>query len=67
MAKRKATAKEPVVTQAVVEPEGPYVPYGEHGEIADTTGARTFHLIIEGKRWEHVSDTPDGRWVYRQS
>lgn len=28
---------------------------------------RTYILWVDGVRYEHVSEAPDGRWVYRPS
>lgn len=28
---------------------------------------RTYFAYVNGVRYEHVSEAPDGRWVYRQS
>jgi hypothetical protein len=28
-------------------------------------GERTYHLRVGGVRYVHVSDAPDGRWVYQ--
>lgn len=29
--------------------------------------ARTFLLVVDNVRYEHVSEAPDGRWVYQRS
>lgn len=29
--------------------------------------ARNFTLWLDGVRYEHVSEAPDGRWVYQRS
>lgn len=37
-------------------------------DVADV-GERTpsIFVLIRGERYEHVSDAPDGRWIYRRS
>jgi len=79
----KVYADEPeVVTEPVVEPivEAPaeavlpvvadvrpaLVPYG-NGQWAAATHDRDFTVWVGGVRYEHVAETPDGRWVYAKS
>lgn len=56
--------------------EGPvmpkYVPtYSPHGGdglyAADHRLDKDLFIMIRGERYEHVSETEDGRWVYRKS
>lgn len=39
----------------------------EHGQYVAPKGSRELFIRIHGARYEHVGETPDGRWVYAQS
>lgn len=43
-----------------------FAPYGDHGEVAETDFEHRRTVSIGGALYEHVSETPDGRWVYRK-
>ncbi len=53
----------PVSAEAPAEPEAPWVPPAGCIVTNDTT----YIVWIDGTRYEHVSEAPDGRWVYRRS
>lgn len=45
-----------------------YSPYGGDGlYAADHRLDKDLFVMIRGERYEHVSETEDGRWVYRKS
>lgn len=44
-----------------------YSPYGEAQYIADKKSDKELFAMINGVRYEHVSEAPDGRWVYGKS
>jgi hypothetical protein len=37
------------------------------GHYVGATGYRELFIKLHGTRYEHVSETPDGRWVYAKS
>lgn len=42
------------------------VPYG-NGQWAAEDMTRDLMVWVDGVRYEHVAETPDGRWVYAKS
>jgi hypothetical protein len=45
---------------------GMLIPYG-NGLFVSAQDSREFFLFVDGVRYEHVAETPDGRWVYAAS
>lgn len=43
------------------------VPYGDGQWAAARHGDRDLMVWVGGVRYEHVAETPDGRWVYAKS
>jgi hypothetical protein len=59
MAKKKPdTASDPAVE---LDPLPAWEPPEGHIVLSEV---KSFTLLIDGIRYEHVSEAPDGRWVY---
>lgn len=68
MAKRKTapeTTLDAPAAALVSEPAPPPSWAPSDGEVV--TEDKNVFIRIDGVRYEHVSDAPDGRWVYRRS
>lgn len=65
MGVKKTAAVVPAVEP--MEPLPAFGPYGEHGHLVANDHSKSREVKIDGARWEHVSEAPDGRWVYAKS
>jgi hypothetical protein len=43
----------------------PWEPPAEHIVSDAPEGERTYYLRVDGVRYVHVGEAPDGRWIYR--
>lgn len=43
----------------------PDVPSWEPPEGHIVSDEKTYYIRVDGQRYVHVGDAPDGRWVYR--
>jgi hypothetical protein len=61
------TENEPQPEAAAPEPVAPFSPFGESGWVIANNGQKSFHVVVEGVRFEHVATADDGRWIYAKS
>ena len=57
----------PVRTVIGAEKPEPVFSYDELGRAVSEDGKRDLFVRIGGARWEHVTETKDGKWVYVKS
>jgi hypothetical protein len=43
----------------------PWEPPEGHIVSDEPEGSRTYYLRVDGQRYVHVGEAPDGRWIYR--
>jgi hypothetical protein len=63
---------EPLVQEQAVAEADPVIPVieysvDEEGRYVAPKQIKDLFIMIGGARYEHVAETPDGRWVYARS